>query len=154
MKMNVILAATALSAIATTAVSGDYQVTRTLQLSAPSFEVWRVIGDFCDIDDWHPGVTDCELKVIDGRLNRVLTTGDGGRFQEQRIATEAGLSYTYRIVDSPLQVARYAATLSVEPGEGARVTWSASFSSDDPAMEGVVTGLIEAGLEGIESALQ
>ncbi len=154
MKITAILAATAISAIATTAGAGDYQVTRTLQLSEPSFEVWRVVGDFCDIDDWHPGVTACELKVIDGRLNRILTTGDGGRFQEQRIATEAGLSYTYKIVSSPLPVTRYAATLSVEPRDGALVTWSANFSSDDPSMEAAIAGLIEAGLAGIEGAFQ
>lgn len=154
MKIRTILTGLAIAAAATAAVAADYQVTRTLQLSQSTAEVWRVIGDFCDIDDWHPGVDDCKLKTIDGRLHRVLKTGDGGEFVEQRIAAEPTLSYTYRIARSPLPLESYTATLSVEPKNGALVTWSARFSSDDPAMEGTIAALIETGLSGVEKAFR
>ncbi len=52
-------------------------------------------GDFCDIDDWHPAIADCVLKVEDGALHRILTTVEGGEFVEKRIAFEARQSYTH-----------------------------------------------------------
>lgn len=151
MKQISTLAFMSFAAIATSAHAADYQVTRTLQLTQTSAEVWRLIGDFCDIDDWHPGVRSCDLKATEGGLYRVLVTGDGAEFQEQRIAAEQGLSYTYRITKSPLPIDGYTATLSVEPVGGALVAWSARFSSEDPAMEDAVAALIEAGLAGIET---
>ena len=149
--IHLIPAAVLSSLIATTAYSGDYAVSRSVQLSAPSTEVWHVVGDFCDVDDWHPAFSACATKVIDGALHRVLTTTTGDAFIEQRIATEAGLSYTYKIISSPLPVQKYTATLSVEPRDGTLVTWSGRFSSDDPATEGMVAGTFEAGLAAIEA---
>ncbi len=146
--------AVACSAFAANAEAADYSVKRTLQMTQPMADVWRVVGGFCDIDDWHPGVVNCEEKVIDGKLHRVLTTTGGDRFVEQRIAKEKGLSYTYKTSDAPLAVDNFVATLSIEPFNGAKVSWSASFSSDDPAMEAEVVELIETGLAGIETAFR
>lgn len=144
------LVATALSAGARAA---DYEVQRSIQLPSSSVEVWARVGDFCDIDDWHPGIAACDLKVIEGSLHRVLTTAEGSEIVERRIAAEPGLSYTYRMSATPMPVANYTATFSVEPGEGTRVSWSARFSADDPAMEVAVAALIEDGLAAIERAL-
>ena len=62
---------------ATSASSADYKVKRSLELPIQSTAVWHLIGDFCDIDDWHPNVQACALKVMDGSLVRVLTMDDG-----------------------------------------------------------------------------
>jgi len=136
--------------LATGAGATDYQVQRTLQLHIPSTKVWHLIGDFCDIDDWHPNIGGCALKAVGGKLDRVLTTTQGAEIVEQRIATEPGLSYTYRISSSPLPIERFTATFSIEPLDGARVTWSARFSSDDPTMEATVVEFFETGLAAIE----
>jgi len=61
------------------------------------------------------------------------------------------LSYTYRISASPLPIERFTATFSIEPLDGARVTWSARFSSDDPSMEATIVEFFETGLAAIES---
>lgn len=149
------LAVTAVSSLMATSVwAADYNVTRTLQLAHSTADVWRHIGGFCDVDDWHPRVVECELKVIDGKLHRVLTTDIGDQFIDQRIAKEKGLSYTYSSSQTPLPVDNFIATLSIEPLEGAQVTWSASFSSEDPTMEAKVVDLIEAGLAGIEGSFR
>lgn len=155
MKLTPKLAAvTILCMMATGAKAAEYEISQSYQTAQSTAEVWRVIGDFCDIDDWHPDISDCTLKVMDGSLHRVLKTGDGGEIVEKRIASEAGLSYTYRITQSPLAVENFTATLAVEPRDGALVTWIARFSSDDPAMEGRVANLVEAGVSGIEKALK
>lgn len=150
MKPKMMMSAALLSTmLAGGVMAADFNVTRSLDLDADSTEVWRVIGDFCDVDDWHPDIARCSLKVMDGRLHRVLVSSDGGEFVERRIASEAGLSYTYRLVSGPLPLEKYTATLSVEPGAGTTVTWAARFSSDDPGMEAVVAGLFDRGLAAI-----
>lgn len=151
MKPTALMTVTAIAGIlAAEARSADYQVQRSIQLPASSTEVWHLVGDFCDIDDWHPDISACDLKVIEGRLHRVLKTTDGGEIVEQRIAAEAGLSYTYKIAASPLPIDRYTATFSIEPGEGSRVSWSARFSSDDPATEAAIIDMFATGLSAIE----
>ena len=152
------LAAIAISGVlATSAWAADYEVTRTLQLKHAKADVWRLIGGFCDVDNWHPEIARCDLKVIDGKLHRVLTTSGGSQFVDQRIAKEQGLSYTYGTSEGPLPAGNFISTLSIEPiapNGGARVTWSANFSSDDPATEAKVIDLIEKGLAGIESSFR
>ena len=38
---------------ATAAWPEDFQVKRSLELPSSTPQVWHLIGDFCDIDDWH-----------------------------------------------------------------------------------------------------
>lgn len=155
MKLTVKITAAAISALcATAAWSADYNVTRSLELSSPATKVWHVIGDFCDIDDWHPGLNACSLKVVDGSLVRVLTTEDGDEIVQKRIAEEPGLSYTYKTVSSSLPIENFTATLAIEPFDRPLIMWSGSFSSDDPSMEQVIVDQVEAGLSAIESILE
>ena len=138
---------------ATSAWSADYKVERTLQLSSASTTVWNMVGDFCDIDDWHPALAACDLEVIDGSLHRNLTTVDGSVFVEKRIAVEPELSYTYKIVDSSLPIENFTATFSIESLNGSLISWSGRFSSDDPKMESAIAEMFEVGISSIESKL-
>lgn len=146
---TIICAAILSAAVPGWAWSADFKVVRTLQLQASSSTIWNQIGDFCDIDDWHPTIQSCRVRVIEGRLHRVLITTDGEEVTEQRIAEEPGLSYTYKITEAPMPFENFVATLSVEPIEGVLISWSANFSSDDPTMEAAVVEMIEAGLAAI-----
>ncbi|MBW4709517.1 SRPBCC family protein [Roseobacter sp. YSTF-M11] len=148
------VSATAISLLsATTAWAADYKVKRSLELQSSPTRAWHTIGDFCDIDDWHPKVSGCSLKVMDGSLVRVLTLEGGDEVTQKRIAQEAGLSYTYKTVRSSSPVENHTATLSVEPLGKPLIEWSANFSSDDPAMEQVIVDEIEAGLAAIDLLL-
>lgn len=152
-----IISKTATTAIcllfATAAWSADYKVKRSLEFQSSPTKAWHIIGDFCDIDDWHPDVKACSLKVMDGSLTRVLTKLDGTEVIQKRVAHEAGLSYTYKTVSSSLQVEKYIATLSVQPMDNSLIEWSANFSSDDPEAEQIVVDEMEAGLAAIELLL-
>lgn len=148
------IAATAISiTCATAAWSTEYHVKRSLELSAPATEIWHLIGDFCDIDDWHPDVRSCALKVKDGALVRVLTTNARDEMVQKRIAEEPGLSYTYKVVTSSLPIENFTATLAIEPFDKPLIMWSGSFSSDDPAMEQVIVEQVETGMSAIASIL-
>ncbi|MEO9821011.1 MAG: SRPBCC family protein [Paracoccaceae bacterium] len=138
---------------ATAAWSADYKVKRSIEIPVSSTQAWHLIGDFCDIDDWHPSVNACSLRVLDGSLVRVLSSNGREDVAQKRIARESGLSYTYKSINSNLPIENFVSTLSVEPGNKARIEWSANFSSEDPAMEKLVVQEIETGMSAIEQIL-
>ena len=147
-----VIAGTFFLASVSVGLAADYSVSRSVTISASPYEAWQAIGDFCDIDDWHPGFAACALKAQDGAVHRLLTMEDGTEFLEKLVAVDlSSLNYTYSIVTSPLPLTDYTATLSITVGDPSTVTWSGSFSSDDPGMEAVIGGVYESGLAAIEA---
>ena len=147
--LSFLVAATAVALPVSASETKSYSVSRSVTIDASAEEVWNVMGDFCDLDDWHPAFVGCQLKAIDGGLHRILTMDGGGAFVEKLVASEPGLSYTYSIVEGPLPLERYTGTMSITPGQPVEVTWSSRFKSPDPAMEGAVIGVYESGLEAL-----
>ncbi|MGV0005839.1 MAG: SRPBCC family protein [Candidatus Porifericomitaceae bacterium WSBS_2022_MAG_OTU9] len=130
-----------------------------ISVNAHTDKVWGVIADYCAIEDWHPAVANC---MNDGGGNtpgatRILTLGDGGQIVEPLSKYSASnKSYTYSIISSPLPVANYISTITVEKNgvNGSTVTWEGNFesangSSDDEA-KAVVSGIYTAGLKQIK----
>ncbi|MEZ2126920.1 MULTISPECIES: SRPBCC family protein [unclassified Sinorhizobium] len=114
--------------------------------------VWQKIGDFCAIQTWHPAVSKCEQNEEGGATYRTLTLGAGGTIKE-KLVEQTDTSYTYDIVDSPLPVQNYRATIRVSAeGDGTKVDWRSSFDakgkSDDEA-KGVISSIYKAGLDKI-----
>lgn len=136
----------AVAASASMAFADSYTVNRSIDITADPELVWQAVGDFCDIDDWHPAVVACALKAQDGSVHRRLTIADGAEFFEKLVAVEQNVSYTYSIVDSPLPVTNYVATMSISRGDPNQITWSGRFRSDDPEMEAVIANIYETGL--------
>jgi hypothetical protein len=139
---------------ATPALAVD--VTREATFAGDPARVWAVVGPWCAIGKWHPAVESCTEATAGGTARRTLTLKGGGTIVEDEVARdEAGRSYTYTIIDSPLPVERYTSTISVEDG---RIVWSGTFaakegSTDQQAAE-VIGGIYAAGLEGIAAALK
>lgn len=148
---------TALIALAASTVAGGAiaaDAGRSATTTAAPEAAWATVGDFCAIADWHPAVAKCDVADHAGTQRRTLTLGDGALIVEDLVARdEAGMSYTYRIVESPLPVADYESTIAVRPdGDGAKLEWTGTFepagASEDEAVE-VMEGIYAAGLEGI-----
>jgi hypothetical protein len=120
-------------------------------------EVWAVVGDFCAIKNWHPAVAECEQTEEDGVTYRTLTLGDGGKIKEKLTDTD-DTSYSYEIIESPLPVKNYAATLEIgEDDEPDRVEieWEAEFDAngvEDAEAEKIITGIFNDGVTGIKKA--
>jgi carbon monoxide dehydrogenase subunit G len=131
------------------------RVERTVELKTPPDAVWKTIGGFGSLGDWHPAVMACRVEQKDDRTLRILTLGDGAQLTEELIENEEpGQHYSYRILSGPLPVANYTATLSVEPiGDGSRIRWVGTFdargASGDIA-ERTIAGVYEAGLVSLE----
>ncbi|MFJ9677981.1 SRPBCC family protein [Streptomyces sp. NPDC101194] len=110
---------------------------RSAVITATPDEVWRVIGDFGGLADWHPQVPPSTIE--DGASPehpgavRVFAIDGKVLARERLLALDAEThSYTYTVIDPVLPVSDYVATLAVHPhADGAEVRWSAAYQSAD-----------------------
>jgi hypothetical protein len=104
-------------------------------IGAPARDVWAVIRDFNGLPAWHPAIADSRIeggqpadKVGCARAFRLK---DGGFIRECLLAlSDYDLSCTYSILESPMGVENYVATLKVTPitdGDRCFAEWSAAF---------------------------
>jgi hypothetical protein len=118
------------------------------QVTAPPSEVWERIGDFQGLHTWAPGFP--EMESAEGGKVRRIGAGDNAIVEE--LVEECDHSYSYRILQGPLPVENYVATLAVSPaaaGEGCTIAWSAKFDAVGLPDEQVVTileNIFNAGL--------
>ncbi|MEM7021216.1 MAG: SRPBCC family protein [Pseudomonadota bacterium] len=121
-------------------------------IDAPIDQVWAHIRDFNNLPDWHPGV---ESSVIEdggpsdrvGCIRRMALAG-GGEIREQLLEmSDMGRHYSYAILESPLPVANYRATLRlrrISDGNRTYGEWSASFDPDPADKQAEAEAMISA----------
>ena len=146
---------------AAAAVAADLSVRKTVNLKGSPEAVWSLIGDYCAIQKWHPAVTKCE--IVSGTNNRagavrVLTLGDGATIREELLNYAAkARTYSYKILESPLPVRSYSATIAVLPGPsgGSVVEWKSTFKAapgaDDATARTTIEGIYDAGLTNLSA---
>ncbi|WP_267421786.1 SRPBCC family protein [Methylobacterium sp. GC_Met_2] len=136
------------------------EVIRSRDLPTPAEAVWALVGDFCAIQFWHPQVERCILSADDdddgirAQIRGLVVKGGLGTIVEVETARdETGRSYSYGLIQGPLPVRAYNATLAVRPnGTGSTVIWSATFDAEgmrDAEAVADIAGVFEAGLAGI-----
>ncbi len=132
------------------------QVSVTQDINASADAVWAYVGDFNGLSRWHPGIAESVLE--DGGSKRRLTLGDGAELlEEARERDEAGMSYSYAILESPLPIQNYVSTFKVtSAGDGCEVTWFSSFDTtgDEDEMIGLIRGIYEGGLDNLKAIVE
>lgn len=132
-------------------------------IDAPIEQVWARIRDFKTLNDWHPGI---RSSVIEdgGPSDRVgcirrMELQDGGVIREQLIEmSDLGHHYSYAILESPLPVTNYRATLRlrrVSDGNRTYGEWSASFDPDPPEKQAdaeklISTAVFQGGFDALK----
>jgi Polyketide cyclase / dehydrase and lipid transport len=109
-------------------------------INAPIDQVWARIRDFNALPKWHPGISSSEIeggKPADQvGCVRAMTLAGGGSIREQLLElSDLGHHFTYSILESPLAVANYRATLRlrrISDGDRTFAEWSATFDPDPP----------------------
>lgn len=151
----------ALTWIGGAALAADVTVTRRVTLKGAPGATWALVGDYCGIANWDPGVARCEITV--GTNNRpgavrLLTLTDASTVAEDLVAYDAALqTYTYRILKSSLPVASYTAMISVfaAAGGGSIVEWTSTFAaspgSDEVVLRQTIEQIFDAGPAGIRA---
>lgn len=152
--MSVLLLAT----LSTMAQAADFiEVTKNITVSKSVDEVWKSVGDFCAIKDWHPAVDKCEAYDDHGSFYRKLTLTDGAAILEKKKGGEEANSYTY-FIKKGLPVKPYKATFKAEAdGTSTKITWTANFKardvSDEEAKE-LIEGIFDAGMASLSEKLK
>ncbi|HEY5206196.1 MAG TPA: SRPBCC family protein, partial [Roseiarcus sp.] len=59
--------------------------------------LWKKIGDFCGIGDWHPAVEKCVLST-DGKQRTLSLRGGGMLVEALETVDNATQTYTYTIL--------------------------------------------------------
>ena len=135
-------------------------------IDASADNVWSRIRDFNGLPLWHPGIADSRIE--NGQpADRVgcirhFHTRDGGTIRERLLAlSDYEYSCTYEILESPMGVANYVATLKLTPvTDGARcfAEWSAEFECE-PGRERELTetignGVFQGGFDALKRSLR
>ena len=109
----------------------------TVEINAKAEDVWAKANNYSDVGVWHPAVKQTEL--LEGQNNkngaiRVLTLQDGAKIKEVLLAYDnKKMSFRYQILESPLPVSDYSATISVSKTKDGKalVTWEGHFKRKD-----------------------
>lgn len=122
-------------------------------LAAPVARVWQRIRDFNALAAWHPAIA--ESRIEGGAPSdqvgcvRAMRLGDGGFIREQLLAlSDHDYCVMYSILESPMGVENYVATLRLWPitdGDRTFAEWSAEFECP-PEREAELVALIGGGV--------
>jgi hypothetical protein len=119
-------------------------------IPASATRVWAVLRDFNALPSWHPSITQSRIEGFTqaDRVGciRAFRLVDGGSIREKLLAlSDFDYSLTYSILESPMAVSNYTATLKILPVTETNATfveWSAEFMCP-PDQEKVLTRQIE-----------
>jgi Polyketide cyclase / dehydrase and lipid transport len=118
-------------------------------VGAPVAQVWAVVRDFNGLPSWLPAAAESRIEQS-ARADQIgcirnFTLKDGGRIRERLLAlSDYDFSMTYAILESPMGVEDYVATLRLFPvtdGDRSYVEWSAEFRCA-PAREAELVNFI------------
>ena len=132
-------------------------------LNAPPDDVWEVIRDFNGLPDWHPAIA--QSRIEDGKASdqvgcvRNFSLKNGGVIRELLLTlSDAEYTHTYAILESPMGVENYVATLRLVPitdGERTYIEWTAEFDAppgQEEALEiQIGDGVFQGGFDALKA---
>ena len=135
-------------------------------IGAPAARVWAVVRDFNALPDWHPAIA--ASRIEEGRppdqvgCVRAFSLTDGGQIRERLLAlSDYDFSVTYAILESPMPLENYVATLRFTPITETDETfaeWTAEFDcapGDEAALvRDIGEGVFAGGLAALDARLK
>lgn len=115
-------------------------------IDAPAERVWREVRDFNALPNWVPAVAESRIEgnAPPDQVGcvRAFKLKDGGALREKLLAlSDFDYSVSYSILESPMGVANYVATLKLAPvtdGERCFAEWTAEFDCEPARAEELV----------------
>lgn len=129
-------------------------------------EVWARIRDFNALADWHPAIADSTIENGEPSDKvgciRNFNLIDGGNIRERLLTlSDAEHLCTYSILESPMAVEDYVATLRLLPitdGNRTYAEWTAEFNCPSEEEEGLVNliggGVFQGGFDSLKGILE
>ena len=132
-------------------------------IAAPAARVWETIRDFNGLPNWHPAIA--ESRIESGApadqvgCIRAFRLRDGGFIRERLLAlSDYDFNCSYAILESPMGVENYVATLKLTPitdGDRTFAEWSAEFDCAPEREAELValigTGVFQGGFDALKS---
>ena len=131
-------------------------------IAAPARRVWDRIRDFNGLPGWHPRIADSRIEegepadrvgcVRDFRLQ------NGDRIRERLLGlSDYDMFCTYSILESPMPLSDYVATLRLAPiteGDRTFIEWTAEFEctaeAEKDLVEGIGSDVFQAGFDSLK----
>ncbi|KNZ32650.1 MAG: polyketide cyclase [Methylibium sp. NZG] len=135
-------------------------VSSVIDVSADN--LWQRIRDFNGMPQWHPSIADSRIENNEpsDRVGciRHFHTRDGGMIRERLLGlSDYDFTCTYEILESPMGVENYVATLKLTPitdGNRSFAEWSAEFDCAEgrerELTETIGQGVFQVGLNALK----
>ena len=122
-------------------------------IDAPADRVWATVRDFNALPQWHPAIRDSRIEGNhpSDKIGciRNFNLRDGGNIRERLLAlSDYDFTCTYAILESPMGVRDYIATLKLSPitdGNRTFAEWTAEFDCE-PARANELAALVGQGV--------
>jgi len=129
------------------------KVSMSQQLNVSADQAWQLVGGFNALPDWHPAVENSELTE-EGQQRTLALAGGGKIVEKLENMDDGSRTYTYSIVESPLPIANYTATIKITgEGDNCKIDWSSEFDAvgapEGDAME-AIQGIYQAGFDNLK----
>lgn len=126
------------------------------EYAAKAAVIWEKIADFGGIDGWMPGVESCKATGQGVGAERRIAMGPIKIVERLEKLDPATRTLAYSIVEGPLPVQNYLATMTVsETGaESCHVDWSATFDLPDGLGEEQIVPAVQRGYQGALKGLK
>ncbi|MGL5113759.1 MAG: SRPBCC family protein [Beijerinckiaceae bacterium] len=133
-------------------------------IAAPATRVWARVRDFNGLPNWHPAIA--ESRIENGEpadkvgCIRNFSLRNGDRLREQLLGlSDYDMFCTYSILDSPMPLTSYVATLRLTPitdQDRTFIEWSAEFdcAADKEAdlVSGIGGNVFQGGFDALKRA--
>jgi uncharacterized protein YndB with AHSA1/START domain len=131
-------------------------------IDAPAARVWERVRDFNGLPRWHPRIR--ESRIENGEAPdkvgcvRDFNLQNGDRIRERLLGlSDYDMFCTYTILESPMPLTGYIATLRLTPvsdGNRTFVEWTAEFECEvsvaDELTTGIGTNVFQAGFDALK----
>ena len=131
-------------------------------IGASAKRVWKRVRDFNGLPKWHPRIRDSRIEdaLPADKVGciRHFHLQNGDALRERLLGlSDYDLFYTYAILESPMPLTDYVATLKLTPitdGERCFVEWTAEFNCDPSAEADLTAGIAQNVFQGGFDALK
>jgi hypothetical protein len=118
-------------------------------IDAPAAKVWERVRDFNGLPRWHPAIRDSRIENAEPADKvgciRDFHLQNGDQIREQLLGlSDYDMFCTYSILESPMPLTDYVATLRLTPitdGDRTFAEWSAEFECAAEEEQGLVDGI-------------
>ena len=133
-------------------------------INASAARVWARVRDFNGLSNWHPAIA--ESRIENGEpadkvgCVRNFSLRNGDRLREQLLGlSDYDMFCTYSILDSPMPLTNYVATLRLTPitdHERTFIEWSADFDcapdKEGELLSNIGGGVFQGGFDALKRA--